>query len=61
LAGVNLYTETLIGIAKLDFQHIAFDDDGYAMVRVAVPSHGLAGVESQTTDRGRPVAKEFFV
>ena len=49
-----------LAVAVFNPEGTAPQDHGYPMKRVAVPVHGLAGGETQATNKGRSALKESF-
>jgi hypothetical protein len=57
----NLDAMALSSIAVLDQKHIPAQHDRYPMKRIAMPRHGFAGCETETTNHGGSMMKEDFV
>jgi len=61
LPGTDLEPFALAAVAVFNPEGIAPQDHGYPMKRVAVPVHGLAGGETQATNKSRSALKESFL
>jgi hypothetical protein len=61
LPGTDLEPFALAAVAVFNPEGISPQDHGHPMKRVAVPVHGLAGGETQATNKGRSALKESFL
>ena len=61
LPRTDLEPIALAAITVFDRKSVTPQDHGYPMKRVAVPVHGLAGGETQATNKGRSALKEPFL
>jgi hypothetical protein len=61
LTGMDLDANLLVGVAQFYLQNIPVQDDGDSLVRVAMPGHGLSGIQNQAAHSSGSVTEEFFV